>query len=286
MSQLKVLKSVGRSCLLAVSMLCFVGGSAHADVVAYWDFEDGPGATTADQTANGNTATLIGGTAFDSSTPLPLAGSTQSMRFNGTDGYLTVADSASISVTGSLTLSAWIKLDNPNEGPGSEQTILAKDRNASYRWGLRNISAVGNYNPARVILNDGSTTQSNIVGAFANGSVWKHVAAVMDFSTGVARHYQDGVQIGADTALTVTGIADSAGSMLIGAFNPSSSFFDGVMDDVAIFDQALSLDQIVSLSDGSKTPLTVIPEPGAMGLFVLGLVSICVRRARLIRFYA
>ena len=43
--------------------------ASTSGLVGYWRMEEGSGTSVADSSSNGNTATLVNGTAFDSDTP-------------------------------------------------------------------------------------------------------------------------------------------------------------------------------------------------------------------------
>ena len=78
--------------------------------VAEWTFDENTGTTTYDGTGNGNNGTLGAGTEGyrPAWKPGKYAGS---LSFDGTDDYIEVADSPSLSITGNLTVESWVKYD-------------------------------------------------------------------------------------------------------------------------------------------------------------------------------
>jgi hypothetical protein len=77
---------------------------------------------------------------------------------------------------------------------------------------------------------------------------WHHVGFVYDTDTFHRRLYMDGVLVVEDTS-AVSGVA-SDGGLNIGASKDldSTSFFSGFIDDVRIYNQALSAEEIAALA--------------------------------------
>ena len=68
---------------------------------------------------------------------------------------------------------------------------------------------------------------------------WQHLAATYDGTT--ARYYIDGTQV---ASRAVTGGVGDSDTWRIGAYGSSpGGFFDGLIDDVRIYDRALSADR-------------------------------------------
>ncbi|MCS7305381.1 MAG: PEP-CTERM sorting domain-containing protein, partial [Thermoguttaceae bacterium] len=69
-----------------------------------------------------------------------------------------------------------------------------------------------------------------------------------------------------------------AANFAIGATNfynfPNNlEFFKGLIDEVAIYNHALTADEIRALAAG-VSPLSVVPEPASLGLAAVGLASL------------
>ena len=96
---------------------------------------------------------------------------------------------------------------------------------------------------------------------------WEHVAATYDGS--VARFYVDGVEV----ATTFTGHVGSSNTWRLGAFDTTpTGFFDGLVDNVRVYDRALSSSEIqtdmASRIQPESIPPTVTattPADGATG---------------------
>ena len=256
---------------LAASLLLAVS-DAQASLNALWRFEI-TGITQVDATTNNNTATSVNGAAqvFDGTR------GSGTMSFDGADDFLQVADSASISITGDMTIALWLNVTSVG---------------AAGQWrGLLNKSPVGSTTPGpyQFWLNQG-----NLVPAFGRGDgtsndfafgvasistgVWQHFAVTMSGTT--VTMYLNGIPISMTDSLVNTTIADQNGPLIIGDRPGAQDMsFLGRMDDVAVFDQSLSQSQIQTIMTGDFTAFGV-PEPGSAALVGLGAVLLAARRRR------
>ena len=100
---------------------------------------------------------------------------------------------------------------------------------------------------------------------------WEHVAATYDGST--ARFYVDGVEVASSP---FAGVVGNSNTWRIGAYGATpAGFFDGLVDNVRIYDRALSASEVQSdmslRIQAETTPPTVTekaPAPGATGVNV------------------
>lgn len=256
---------------LAACLATMLAGSAQAGLVGYWNFDEGTGTSLADSSGNGNTATAVSTLTFDTDVPASI-GSGFSLSLDGSTGSADAPDSASLSVTGDLTLSAWVK---PVQATGAPGYILSKNV-AAYRWRVET-SNPGNGNSNQRAWVAGADN-GNFFMPYDSGN-WKHVAMAVDFSAGTVSIYLNGNPLGTNSFVP-TSIPDLSHALNIGA-DITSEVFNGLLDDVAIFDEVLDSAQVASLADGSRTPLTVaIPEPSSLLLLGLGFAGMLVMSRR------
>src|SRR5205823_3855748 len=83
-----------------------------------YGFNEGSGTTVADASGNRNTGT-VSGAAWTTAGKYGNA-----LSFNGTSSWVTVADAASLELTGGMTLEAWVK---PTAINGWECVLLKED---------------------------------------------------------------------------------------------------------------------------------------------------------------
>ncbi len=188
---------------------------------------------TSDGSGNLETDYDFDGTKFITFGYAPQVVVERSVYFDGTDDYVDIEDRLDIETT-SFTLSAWIKRDAADSGTKS---ILSK-RDASFTQGF-DFRILDN-NSMEIIWKNGGD-QSLISNTRLPDDQWHHVSAIYD---------------GSDISLYVDGVLDSTASrlaplstdesFLIAAAGKGtiSQFFRGNIDEVRVWDTALTVDQL------------------------------------------
>lgn len=242
---------------------------------ALWQFNSA-GASQVDSSSNGNTATAAGNASwvFDSTRNSGV------FTFDGSDDFLQAANSVSLALTGNMTIAAWVNVGPTIGGGGNWRGIVSmgaagSGTPGSYQFWFNQgnlVPAFGRGNGTAQSFTFGSTVPAE--------NVWEHWAVTMSGST--VSFYRNGVltQTG-----TVSGpIADAGGPLYIGNRQDLQLDFLGRMDDVAIFDGALSVAQINAIRNGDYSAFGVaVPEPGTVvgGALAFGWVgAVSVRRWR------
>ena len=144
----------------------------------------------------------------------------------------------------SFSISVWFKSDNT--AAAAQAIVSSRINSIATSQGLDlNISVNAIY--ARV-FNNGAT---QVTTSFTDTTSWHHI--VMTYNGTTLEMYLDGVSQG-----TATGVyTNSAANWLIGKWNAGSNYFDGKIDEVAIFNRALTdgtggtVNEIAALYDGS-----------------------------------
>ena len=171
------------------------------------------------------------------------------IEFDGNDCYLEAADSESLSLTGDLTIAAWINpTDYTTDGDGAPfRGIVGKSAGpagnlpASY-----DLYLLANDGRARLFTGspDGFGQVTGITVPVVDE--WHHLA-VTRIGEQVSFYY-DGQLDGQGT--TASPLLDSDATLHIGNRTDLVTDFLGRMDDVAIFSGGLSPDQITAIMDG------------------------------------
>ncbi len=254
----------------AIVVFTVASGPSRAAVLpqAYWSFDEGSGLTVTDS-VNGNVGTFYesttpsaNGPQFSSSVPTEI-GTGYSVVFDGINDHVLVPDSPSVSPTGDLTLTAWISL-SPNFS--STGNLFAKTSNSAYRWRLNSNGQLW------ALLNEGTGLEIFNSGYLAPSDTdWHHTALTVNFADNKVRFYFDGDLKSTMNMNSTTHIQDTTGALEIGAYSSSGTEgFDGNLDDMAIWDQALADWQIAGLADGIWSPSNVpVPEPSALLIWSL-----------------
>lgn len=207
--------------------------------VAYWRLDESSG-NAADSSGNGHTATASGSPSGYSAAP-PLAGvGGTGINFDGSDDVFTCADAAVRGISGAWTIEAIIKPADSSMG------------------GTGIICAPYDFNYVGYALGYGLGDNSKkLAVGFYDGSGWKKAADTADYTPGVALHVA-GTYDGTTLKLYVGGSllasqaasgnsASTSGSTLLGRRWDTASgvpYFKGVLDELAIYNTALSATRI------------------------------------------
>jgi hypothetical protein len=197
-----------------------------AGLVAAYSFDAGSGSALADVSGSGNNGTISGAT-------WSAQGHTGgALSFDGVNDLVTIADANSLDLTTGMTLEAWARpavLTNwrmvvLKEQPGQLVYALYANNNGNRPSANIYIGADRELRgPARLTVN-----------------TWTHLAATYDGTT--LRLFVNGTQA-ATTALTGS-IATSSSPLRIGGNTIWSEWFSGLIDDVRVYNRALTQAQI------------------------------------------
>jgi hypothetical protein len=221
-------------------LLSLLAGPAYAaditsNLVARWAMDEGSGASTADDTGNGNTGTL-------QNTPTWAAGQigAGSLTFTpSSNEYVSVSVQSSLNITGPITVAAWVKIPDT----ASVRTIVG-NRTASsggFTWNAVNDLqrfiwfSVAQWDcPNGTIIGDGA---------------WHHYVITVPTS-GSLTCYVDGSSGG--TAASAAAGSGAVSGLTLGAWNDEtggglSSYLDGSIDEVRIYSRALTGGDVAEL---------------------------------------
>lgn len=210
--------------------------------VGRWLLDENAASTTVDDlSGNGNTGTAQRNTNLTSDESGPTG---RCICFNGTSDYLTVEDHASINFgTGDFSIAFWLC---SARAAGTEEDILAK-RTATKGF-VMNIS--GTTSDFLFGISDGAGWLVPSINTTMQDKEWKHCVITVDRSDSMYL-YLNGVQAGPFSMFTgagASGIIDVSDSLVIGKSPLASSFyFHGAMDDVRLYNIALTAAQVASL---------------------------------------
>ena len=226
--------------------------SAAVGLVAEYSFNEGVGTTVSDASGNSNHG-IVSGASWST-----LGKYGGALSFDGVNDWVTINDSASLDLTNGMTLEAWVQ---PTTFANWKSVIL-KERPGDFVYAFYT-----NANRPSVWIQTSSSTGSEGASQLPLNS-WSHLAATYDGSA--LRLYVNGVQVSSQAA---TGnIIASADPLRIGGNSIwSSEFFNGLIDEVRIYNRALTQAEIqtdMNTAVGSAPTLT-ITQP-AQGSTVAG----------------
>ncbi|MBP9758472.1 prepilin-type N-terminal cleavage/methylation domain-containing protein [Candidatus Dojkabacteria bacterium] len=204
----------------------------------YWKLDDLSGPSI-DSALNGNNGTWAGNTVavvgkFGNATD-----------FDGAGDYISIGTPSSLNLN-IMTVSAWVKTS-----AGSVS--------------FANSTVAGNYSQYFLSLGDYSTSTPRVTGYVrTNGLVWKYIKGntpindnqwhhvSMTYDGQYVKVYLDGVLDA--TPLSVTELLSTAGTFLIGSYDPSNNT-DASIDEVRVYNRALNSTEILALYKYAPPPV-------------------------------
>ncbi len=182
------------------------------------------------------------------------------LSFNGNGDLVSVADAASLDLSSGMTIMAWI---NPSTAAGW-RNVLMKQSNNGLSYALYASDDLGRR--GSVYINTG-VGDISAFGPTLPANTWTHLAATYDGSELIL--FVDGSKV---TSAPVSGsLFNSSGPLQIGGNNMWGEYFSGLIDEVRIYNRALSSGEILRDRDTFVASLTG-GEAGTSGLNV-SLVS-------------
>jgi type II secretory pathway pseudopilin PulG len=206
-------------------------------LVGWWKLNETSGTTTADSSGNGNNGTLVN---MNPATDWVTGQIGGALDCDGTNDYVNCGNGASLNITAQVTLAVWVKTRDC--GNSAFNPYVDK---GDHSYALRHNSS----NNLSFAIHTNSTWYAAdyaVTSAFNNS--WHHVAGSYDGSN--VKLYVDGVLRG--TTNHVGSIDSTTYGVNIGRCSEQTSrLYNGVIDDVRIYNRALSATEIAQLASGA-----------------------------------
>lgn len=206
-----------------------VSTPSPAGLVGAWDFSEANGSTTADASGSGRDGVIVGAAWRESED-----GAETYLDFDGVNDQVNVGNWDVDS--DAITLAAWIRADDFGVADARIISKASGVNEQDHYWMLSTIEDNGQ--KLRFRLKANGLTETLIAGQGAlQAGQWTHVAAVYDNAT--MRLYVDGAEVG---SMPHSGVVSTNGNVPIAiGNNPDGSRpFDGQIDQVRVYDRALS----------------------------------------------
>jgi hypothetical protein len=236
-----------------------IAGAADPNLVGWWKFDEGSGTVAIDSSGNGCNGTINGGATWGVGSPYD---NSRYLLFDGANDYVDVNYIPQGKfLFSNYTIAMWFRVDG---GSGQrdlfgatnnvgDHGILLEHGHGQAPNGIRYINrspfAPGGmgtpeeiYSPSTVIVNDGQ---------------WHHIAAVRASDTSRLL-YVDGVQVGSNINNLPAFTAPARIALGVCKYSWLTRWWNGGIDDVRIYNRALSLAEITQLAG---SPLASSPRP-------------------------
>lgn len=220
---------------------------------------------------------------FSNDTPGQLPAGGQSLDFNSPDQVVDFGNLPLLEGAEASTVSMWVKAFEVVPDGNRRHYTLSKDGILEY--GLRNGEITNRINNADHAQSTGLVLEE----------VWTHLASVFDANGdgggGTTQHYVNGVPFG--DAILLDGNedpGDDEGGLVYRANDNSLTLanrsegdnkdFNGLIDDIAIWNFALPASSIDLLFTGTDPREIPVPEPSTLVLVALGFIGLLGARRR------
>ncbi|MFA5146614.1 MAG: LamG-like jellyroll fold domain-containing protein [Candidatus Omnitrophota bacterium] len=215
----------------------------NGSLAGWWNFEECSQSGAPDGSAHDNFGQFMGSLGPASTVDAKRG---KALRLNGTSDYINAGNGASFNMENEVTVAAWVK-----------QTSIKTD---GYRYivgkgtGFQNepyVLAATQLGTWRFFTWNGTKQQARETDVILGS--WHHVAGVFNGTS--VRIYVDGALKG-ETAFSKQTIAVEGHNLTIGGRDGGGRCFDGSIDDVVVFDRALSSEEIRSLYSAGADKLS------------------------------
>jgi hypothetical protein len=222
--------------------------SQVSGLVAAYSFDEGTGVAFADASGKGNAGTISGAT-------WAAGHSGSALSFDGINDIATVADSTSLDLTTGMTQEAWVYLVSRT----SWRTVMMKERPGHLVYGM--YANTDTSRPSGEISTAGGPADVRGTAQLPL-TTWTHLAVTHDGAT--LRLFVNGVQVGSRSLSGA--IVVSGNPLRIGGNSIWGEYFSGRIDDVRIYNRALTAAQIQAdmstpVSSDTTLPTVAITSP-------------------------
>jgi RHS repeat-associated protein len=244
------------------SQLLITAEGGPSGLVGRWNFDENSGTAASDSSGSGYTGTLTSGAGWN------VGQNGSAVSLDGVNDYVQVGAQSSLVMTSAASLSAWIY----PTGAGSDATyggaivvkegeyVIARYPNGTIQWGF------ANSNPGWSFINTGYVAPLN---------QWTHLAVTYD--NGTIKTYANGTLVHTYNGSGAIGDAITGqNDFRIGGRQAISQHFQGRIDDVRVYNRALTASEVNLALNGASnavnwlvadhlgTPRMIIDKTGTL----------------------
>ena len=214
-------------------------------LVGCWLFNEGGGDKVYDLSGYNNHGTL-NGMAFPATTTSGWNPGRDGigLAFDGTDDYIDCGNDASLNITDAITIEVWVLIAGWNRWMRIVD-YFTNDSEQGWFLSRENINNKIEFRLQNIVAS------SSLVTGTLNIGQWYNIVGVYDKADSIAKIYVDGLEVNSKTpsgTLTYAGVDNlGIGARLQGEGTPPFEYFNGQIDEVRIYNRALSADEIQQL---------------------------------------
>jgi prepilin-type N-terminal cleavage/methylation domain-containing protein len=208
-----------------------------AEATGWWDFEEIVGNKVLDKSGNGFHGTLVGGSTLTD------GAKGKALTF-GNGKYVNIGAVPVFKANESFTISAWVNLTAYDTIYGFNILFQDTYKAGGVSFGVRGSSDGGNYKKFGYWA-DGMTPTAFYSNQVVPLNEWHHILMTWDKTTKKTRLYYDGVDKGGQN--NVNSFTPLSSQPLYIGYGNNTGYFNGKIDEVRIYGQALEVSQIQEL---------------------------------------
>lgn len=194
---------------------------------------------------NGDATTAVGdanGTAINT---VPTTGQNGeeggALSFNGVSSYINIPHQSSLNLGNPMSISAWVR---PTNISSRHAIFSTRSNNSTDSWQID--VGIGSGGAGRV----GVSKQGVWIWDSVNGTItqndWHHIVYVRSSASTSGTMYVNGSAVSASQTSTTT-IANNSDPKRIGQGTSGTQYFQGALDDIRLYNRAISVFEITSL---------------------------------------
>jgi hypothetical protein len=160
--------------------------------------------------------------------------------------HLTTPDTASLDITGALTLCAWVK-SSGSYGTAARGVLTKYETATNNRsYGI----AINSTGKIFFIIGNGTGGYS-VAGATTIGTGWRHITGVFTPSTKIEA-FCDGASDGTNNTNIFSALFSGTAPLAVGmiSFSSVNNCWDGQIAEAAVYNAALTASEVASLANG------------------------------------
>ena len=229
--------------VVSLFVACMLTVPAYADidsenVVGIWRFDENEGEIALDSSEYGNDGKLMNGPAR---VPGKFGGA---LEFDGVDDYVDCGNEESLAITTSMTIMGWVKPGDMVSALGWHRFAARGEYDTGWMLGITNTGK-----PDLTVTNSGGGFVTMYGLTTTEVGTWYHIAGVVDSEAKRVYIYLNG-ELDNDPLEHSGEMMDPNVPMVLGKSGMDNRYvFHGVVDEVMIFNVALSEDDIKNIMD-------------------------------------
>jgi len=244
-----------------VILILAIGQTSYAGLVAHWDLEEGSGTTTTAAVgapqANG---TLVGATWITTGLA-PIGGNTAAVFFNSANADRVETNYPGVLGQAARSVTAWIRAEPVQANSSVMVGWGANTATERYSFRINKAAGDGSQYALRLEIQGSRVVATTPV----NDGQWHHVAITHGDGALINQvtFYVDG-KLDAQSGTSGGGLINTASTSVVlgnSGHNTATYGYDGAIDDVRIYDYALSDVEIMSVMKGQPWPYASGPVP-------------------------